>query len=106
MSQEIRHLERLALEGFRTGMGWQTFLRRHGAEIRAAEFLSIDRHRKLVGRLLHLLASGERSGQFPAGDPDPDNLPWLIDDAADAPHDTITTARWRQTSLFDLEPTR
>jgi hypothetical protein len=92
----IRILERSALDFHRRGLGWSDFWAKHGEQVRQAEPWNRERYRRLYLRLMHLVVSGDTSGQFPPGD---DSEPWLADDEASKPPDTITHARL----LFPLE---
>jgi hypothetical protein len=84
-----RRLERHALAAHRAGDTWNQFWERHGAAIIKAEPHSRAKFRRLVAKLLHLVASGDPSGQEPAGEP------WLLDDVPEpvGPHDTRTEAK-------------
>ena len=86
----IKKLEHAALAAHRRGDCWVTFWNRHADAIRAAEPVSVGQYHRLVARLLHLVCSGDPSGQEPAGEP------WLLDDDVPAypvVSDTITRAR-------------
>jgi hypothetical protein len=85
----IRTLERAALAAHRRGTGWATFWQEHAQAIRQAEPWDRGRFRTLVNRLMHLVASGDGSGEQPAGDDDAP--PWVVDDAP-GPHDSQTQA--------------
>ena len=93
----ITSLEQAALFAHRAGWSWDRFWAEHADQVREAEPWSVPRYHRLVRRLLHLLTSGEHSGQFAVGDPDvwEQEQPWEADDAASQPDDTITTARLR-----------
>ena len=91
--QRRKALRRAALESHKAGESWLEFWGRHGREASELEPYSASRFRRLQMELLHLCASGERSGQFGVGDPDAID-PWLIDDGQlEQPHDTETSAR-------------
>jgi hypothetical protein len=92
-----RHLELLALDCHRDGSTWAAFWQRHGDDVRKAEPYVATRYHRLVRRLLHLLTTGDESGQEPAGEP------WLLDDVPEqpSPHDSKTQAR----CLLPLMPT-
>ena len=62
---QIKHLERAALDAHRHGIGWTDFWQRHGVAVREAEPFNRQRYHRLVRHLLHLLASGEASGEHP-----------------------------------------
>jgi hypothetical protein len=68
-------LERAAIAANRRGESWGTFWERHAAAIRQAEPWDRAAYHRLVQRLMHLVATGDRSGQFGVGD-------WEADDAA------------------------
>jgi len=97
-------LELSALEAHREGIPWHDFHLEHGTAITAAKPDPVERA-KLVGLLMHLTVSGERSGQFPIGDlgslePTPD---------VPSPHDTATRAKYtappmEQATMFDVTP--
>ncbi len=95
-------LERAAIAGHADGVGWIEFHRHFAAPIVAVE-PDVDARKLLEARLLHLLVTGEASGQYAAGDEDSACDRWEIDDLADTPHDTSTQARFpRQGIMFDV----
>jgi len=72
-------LEQAAMEAHRQGVGWIEFHRQYAEAIAQLEPYDRRGYRRLTDRLLHLVVSGDRSGQFGVGDPDaPD--PWELDD--------------------------
>ena len=83
------HLESAAIRAHRRGACWAEFWEAYGCQTRAAEPYDAGRYRKLVAKLLHLVASGDESGQEPAGEP------WLLDDVPPPVNqsDTSTAAR-------------
>jgi len=86
-------LKTAALAEFKSGGDWSRFVDQHGHEIREAERYDAQRYRRLRGRLLHLLTTGDEAGMFPPGDPDA--LPeWAADDDTPGPHDTETHAKF------------
>ena len=85
-------LKRAALAAFRAGGDWSGFIAQYGDEVRTAEPYDQTNYHAMRGRLLHLIVSGEASGQFPPNDPDGLD-PWERDDAP-SPHDTETQARF------------
>ncbi len=88
-------LKKAALQAFRNEVSWSDFLRANAEAIRRAEPFNVLRYRRLTGRLLHLVMSGEKSGQFAISDPDAAlEEPWLTDDHADKPDDTTTRAKF------------
>lgn len=91
MSHQQQVLERAAIDAHRAGIGWSAFWDRHGEAIRQVVPYDRRRRRRLVNRLLHLLVSGDPSGQKPAGD----TMPWERDNQPEppSPHDTETQAR-------------
>ena len=93
-------LERAAIAGHADGVGWIEFHRHFAAPIVAAE-PDVDARVKLEARLLHLLVTGEASGQYGCNDDDAPGQ-WEVDDLADTPSDTITRARFPdQATMFD-----
>ncbi len=94
-------LEKHALDGHGKGMTWDAWWERHGADVRAAE-PNPERFKELVRRLSYLLTCGESSGEYAVGDPDA-MMPWEIDDAADKPSDTTTSARLQLSLPFGRE---
>jgi hypothetical protein len=80
-----------ALEAHHRGETWAAFWQQHADTIRKAEPWNRQRFKRLVDRLLHLLTTGEPSGQEPPAIAEP----WERDDAqAQAPiSDTTTAAR-------------
>jgi hypothetical protein len=95
MSSRQEELERAAIDAHERDLSWADFWGANGAAVRAAEPWDRERFRRLVNRLLHLVASGDGSGAEPAGDAEP----WEPDDAP-APDDSTTAAR----CLFPLRP--
>ena len=87
----VSDLEKAALEGHAKGLHWHAWWQQHGEAVKAVEPFNNKRLHKLVKRLAHILLTGERSGQFAAGDNDP--KPWLKDDDTPAVDDTHTNAR-------------
>jgi hypothetical protein len=79
-------------------------------QVRQAEPINRERYHRLVGRLMHLLLTGDGDGQHPAGDPEP----WVVDDATEiisttsTTSDTITAARidWTAAGLAQPESER
>ena len=65
MSKQTQALERAATDCHRRGIGWATFWQRHGPDVCRAEQYDRARFRRLVRHLLHLLTSGEASGEHP-----------------------------------------
>ena len=96
MSTTVKQLERHALDARRRGIGWSVFWKMHGRGVCAAEPWNRTKFRRLVNRLLALVASGDCDGQEPAGDV----MPWEIDDEAAKPPDVGTQAR----CLIPLRP--
>jgi hypothetical protein len=99
---EQRQLERSAIQAHACGIGWNEFWRQRGREVAQAE--PYDRHRfaRLVAKLLHLVASGDPSGQEPVGQP------WEHDDDAAVVvvvSDTATAARCLWPMAADQEST-
>ena len=78
MTATTQNLERRAIAAHRDGVGWDAFWAEHAAEVREAEPFNVQRFHRLHGRLLHLLSTGEASGQFGVGDPDA--APWAAGD--------------------------
>ena len=91
-------LEHAAIRAHARGDRWETFWQEHGAAIHQAKPYHAGRYHRLVNRLLHLVCSGDPSGQEPAGEP------WLLDDVPEqtAPHDTQTCAK----CLLSFSPLR
>jgi hypothetical protein len=85
----IKHLDRLALDAHRRGIGWNDFWQEHGAAVCAAEPHSRERFQRLVRRLLSLLTSGDTANVEPL------DAAWEHDDAQaePSPSDTGTQAR-------------
>jgi hypothetical protein len=85
----IRTLERQAIDAFRLSWTWDQFWRLRGDAIREAEPYHASRYRKLVNRLLSLVASGDTANIEPL------DAPWLDDDLPDqpSPHDSKTAAK-------------
>ena len=94
-------LERLAIDAHTRGDTWTAWWPSVAEQVRAAEPWNRGRYRRLVGRLLALVASGDVDGQRPVG---ADLEPWEADDAK--PADTGTAARidWQAAGI--AEPTR
>jgi hypothetical protein len=94
---QVKELERLAIDAHHRGETWAAFWNQHGNEVKAAEPYNRQRLRRLVNRLLSLVVSGDLDGQEP-----PSILePWELDDSeANKPADTGTQARfdWEQLS--------
>ena len=67
MTKAERALERAAVDCHRRGIGWTDFWQRHGIAVREVESYNRQRYHRLVRRLLHLLTSGEASGEHPVG---------------------------------------
>ena len=92
-----RTLEQAAMDAHRRGDDWATFWQMYAEQVRQVEPVNRQRYRKLVNRLLHLLTTGEASGQQPI---DVGMLwgqaePWLLDDdqaEPASPSDTSTAA--------------
>jgi len=94
----LSELEAAALDAHTDGTRWITFRRKHNAAIAAANRGDPVAHGRLVGTLLRLLTTGERSREHPSpvasGD---DGLPWLRDDDQPAePDGTITHDSYRR----------
>ncbi|MGA2063171.1 MAG: hypothetical protein ABSG67_22085 [Thermoguttaceae bacterium] len=90
MNQSIQDLERRAVDAHARGERWETFWQRHADAIRNAEPFNRDRYRRLIGRLLHLLTTGEPGGQEPPSIMEP----WEQDDnEVNKPADVGTQAR-------------
>jgi hypothetical protein len=85
----IKALERAARAAHRDGIGWNDFWVTVAEQVRTVAPYDRDAYRRLVERLLHLLTTGEASGQEPAGDV----MPWTVDDEAGKPADVGTQAR-------------
>ena len=83
-----KQLERAALDAHRRGESWQQFMQTHHDSMRACESSDVQRYRALCGRLLHCLATGERSGMEP---PNVES-PWERNDNVVTPADTGTKA--------------
>ena len=81
----LRRLENEAFAAHRAGRLWSEFWAEHGPQVREAE-------RELRERLMHIVCTGERSGQFAAGDPDA--IENLVEDDGAKPDDTHTNARY------------
>ena len=84
-----KQLEHAALDAHRLSWTWNRFWQMHGEQARQAEPYDRGRYRKLVAKLLHLVASGDPSGMEPVGEP------WLDDDQQEvvSPDDTTTAIR-------------
>jgi len=96
-----RFLRLAAIEAFKAGRAWEDFWRGRRAQVARVERPGTPGFDRLQAELLHLVVSGERSGQFGVGDPDALD-PWRADDARPTkPHDTTTRARI-QLPLFDF----
>ena len=66
-----RDLERTAIEGYYAeNIGWLEFHRRYNEQITPLKPWGRQRYRRLTSKLMHLLTSGEESGQYAVGDPD------------------------------------
>jgi hypothetical protein len=63
MSKQTQALERAALAAHRDGIGWTDFWQQYGIAVREAEPYNRQRYHRLVRHLLHLLTSGEASGE-------------------------------------------
>ncbi len=89
---KIKHLEKLAVEAHKAGQGWYAFTQQHAEAIRLVEPVNLMRYRRLRSKLLHLLTTGDESGQFPPGDADA--IPeWEADDQP-VVDDVATAARF------------
>jgi len=55
---QIKALERAALDAFRNGQGWNEFWEQHGNTIRQCEPYNRQRFKRLYDRLLSIEASG------------------------------------------------
>lgn len=75
----IQTLERAASAAFDAGIGWNDFWDKHAAAIKAVYPYNRERFRRLVNRLLSLVASGDTDGMMPL-DVD-DTCPWVADDS-------------------------
>jgi hypothetical protein len=97
-TKQVNQLEHAAIDAHRRGIGWSDFWTEHADAIRAAEPYNASRYRRLVAKLLHLVASGDESGMEPAG------APWLLDDVPEhsKPADIGTSARidWTATGIW------
>ena len=98
---QIKALERAALDAFQRGETWAAFWEVHGNEVKAAEPWNRRRFKRLVNRLLSLVASGDTAGMMPVADDDA--LPWALDDEAIQPADVGTQAKFVWTQLSDNE---
>jgi hypothetical protein len=84
----VRTLERAALACHARGVGWSDFWQAHSKQVRQVEPYDALAYHRLVRKLLHLLTTGEASGQEPVGEP------WLLDDdTVPVVNDTTTAAR-------------
>jgi hypothetical protein len=71
---QIRALERQALDAHRRGESWTAFWQQHAEHIRNAEPWSRERFRRLYSRLMALVVSGDCDGMMAVGDTDAE--PW------------------------------
>jgi hypothetical protein len=65
MDKATQALEKAALDCHRDGIGWTDFWQQYGIQVREAEPYNRQRFHRLVRHLLHLLTSGETSGEHP-----------------------------------------
>ena len=80
---QIKALERLALDAHRRGVGWECFWTEHADAVRACEPWCRAKYRKIFSRLLAIVVCGDCSGMTAVGD-----------DVAQVPiSDTTTAAR-------------
>ena len=92
---QIRQLERRATKAHRDGTGWLIFWPTIALAVQKAIPYDQRAFGRLRSKLMHLVLSGERSGQFGIGDFDAVTEPWLMDDeTASKPSDTTTNARF------------
>jgi hypothetical protein len=98
----IRILENAAIRAHARGDRWADFWERHAEAVRQAEPVNAGRYRRLVNRLLSLVASGDTNGMVAVGD---DDMPWEIDDAH-KPADVGTAARidWTAAGSVEVSP--
>jgi len=68
-------LERAAIDAHARGLSWSQFWTEHAEAVRGAEPVNVRRYHRLVAHLLHLLTTGDASGEQAIGEP------WLLDDA-------------------------
>ncbi len=82
-------LERAAIDSHRQGKSWAQFWQQHADDIRIAEPHNIVKFRRLVGRLLSIVVSGDDANTEPI------DSPWGTDDfqPEPAPTDVGTKAR-------------
>ena len=99
----IKALERAALDFHRRGVGWTDFWQQHAEQVRECEPFNRARLRRLVNRLLALVASGDTAGMVAVGDDDAE--PWLTDDTS-TPSDSVTQTRVQWPGQATQEATR
>jgi len=87
---EIKALERAAIDAFRNGIGWTAYWQQHGEQVQQAEPWNARRFKRLYDRLLALVTSGDTNGMTAMAEDDA--APWVADDQP-SPHDSITRAR-------------
>ncbi len=85
-------LEHRAIEAHHAGVAWHEYWESHVDLIRESEPDDEQAFDRLVKRLMHLLITGDESGQFPPADPD-EIKSWNRDGAAEQPNETTTRAR-------------
>lgn len=94
---EQKQLERLALKAHANGLDFSTWWPIVKPQVDALEPWCLQRWRKLRNRLMHLVCTGDGSGQFAVGDSDA--MPWDVDDRAENSPPTL-----HQTMLFPTTP--
>jgi hypothetical protein len=89
---QIKELEKLAIDAFRRGETWSAFWEQHGEQVKQAEPWNARDYHRLYQRLMALVCSGNDAGQYPI---DVGMTQWELDDAQTrAPiSDTQTNAR-------------
>jgi hypothetical protein len=87
---QIKALERLAINAFRRCLRWSEYWQAHGDEVKQCEPFNARRFKRLYDRLLHLLTSGDTNGQQSIIDDSAE--PWVQDDTS-TPSDSVTAAR-------------
>jgi hypothetical protein len=65
MNESIQRFEQAALAAYGRGETWSAFWKQHAEQVKQAEPYNARRLKRLVDHLLHLLTTGETSGQYP-----------------------------------------
>jgi hypothetical protein len=74
-----KHLERQAIQAYRSGTPWAAFWQQHGSDVAKVVPMDAGRYHRLVARLTALVAAGDVDGAEPVPNGWSEPCPWELD---------------------------